>query len=133
MNAPGTVILILWVGVGAQELDVARFYRAPSSDLTDDAWNGAGLSRAVKACAWIFNVDAFERRRKTVGIALPAHFAVGQDIDARNFLVSDSEERRVVLRLLQPLVANPPEFPRADARDISTEFCHGRSANQVVR
>ena len=66
--------------------------------------------------AGMIEVDAFERGGEAIGIALPPHLAVGQDIDAGALLVADRQECRVVLRLLEPLRRDPPQSLRAHPR-----------------
>jgi hypothetical protein len=60
------------------------------------------VSAAIQRRAGIIDIDALQRRCKAVRVALTTHFAVGNDVEARAFLVSDREERRIVLSLLQP-------------------------------
>ncbi len=61
-------------------------------------------------------IDAGERVREAVGVALAAHLAVGDDVDARAFHIADRQKRRVVLRLLEPELGHAPDLLRADAR-----------------
>src|SRR5690606_31464819 len=44
------------------------------------------------------------------------HLAVGDDVDARAFLVADRQDRRVILRLLQPRLLDTPQVACACAR-----------------
>ena len=41
-------------------------------------------------------VDTFERGSEAIGIALPAHFAVGDDVEARALLVANGQDGRIV-------------------------------------
>ena len=83
----------------------------------DDARHRLELAgRARRRPAGIVVVDALERRREAIGIALPAHLAVGDDVDAGLLLVADGEERRVVLRRFEKRLGHAPDLARADAR-----------------
>ena len=89
------------LGVGAQELHVAQLDWARAPDLADHARHRRLLARARHHLAGVFEIDALERRREMVGVALAAHLAVGDDVDAGAFHVADGEQGGVVLRLLQ--------------------------------
>ena len=101
--------------IGAQKRHVAHFDGVLSPDRPGNAGNRARLAGAIEARPRIFDVDAFERGCEWVGIALPSHFAVGQDVDSGNFLVADREKRRVVLGLIQPFIADPPKLLGANS------------------
>ena len=74
------------------------------------------MAGAVERGAGIVDVDAVERGGEAVGIALAAHLAVGDDVEADLLLVADRQQRGVVLRLLQPFGRDPPQLLRAHAR-----------------
>ena len=116
VNGPGTVILIVRVGVGAQEFDVAHLDRMLAPHLADDARHRIGMAGAVERRAGIVDVDAFERGGEAVGIALAPHLAVGDDVEAGALLVADREQRGIVLRLIQIFRRDPPQLLRAHAR-----------------
>jgi hypothetical protein len=67
---------------------------------------------AVERRAGIVEIDTVERRREAVGIAFAADLAVGHDVQPGVLLRPDGEQRRVVLRLLQVLRRDAPEFAR---------------------
>jgi hypothetical protein len=64
----------------------------------------------------VVDVDAVERRRKAVGIALAAHLAVAYDIDAGALHLADRQEGGVVLCLLEQRLRHAPERFQSDAR-----------------
>jgi hypothetical protein len=51
---------------------------------------------------------------KPVGVALPAHLPVGQDVQAGLLLRPDGEQGRIVLRLGQVLRVDPPQLAGPD-------------------
>ena len=117
VNGPGTVILIAWLRIGAQETRVARLDRLPAANGTDDSRHRLGAARrARRRLAGIVDIDAVERRRETVGIALAPHLAIGDDIDAGALLIADRQQRRVILRLFQEFRRDTPEIAEAHAR-----------------
>ena len=74
------------------------------------------MAATIKRGARVVEIDAFERRGETVGIALAAHLAVGDDVEAGLLLRFDGEDGGVVLRLVEIFRRNAPELPRAHAR-----------------
>ena len=64
----------------------------------------------------ILQIDAFERGRETVGVALAPDLAVGDDVDAGRFLRADREQRRIVLRFFQKIFFDTPELAGPHAR-----------------
>ena len=122
------------VGVGAQELHVAHFDRMLAPDLADDARHRIGMAGAVERGAGIVDVDAFERGGEAVGVALAAHLAVGDDVEAGALLVADREQRRVVLRLRREIPARRATVPsRARAAESGRRASRGRSASPAAR
>ncbi len=103
------------VGVGLQELQVADLDRMLAADRPDHARHRVRVAAAVEGRAGIVDVDPLERRREPVRVALAPHLTVGHDVEPRELLVADGEDRRVVLCLLQPLRRDSPELRRADA------------------
>jgi len=61
-------------------------------------------------------VDALERGRESIGVALPPHFPVGDHVDAGPLHVLDGEPCRVVLGLLEERLRYLPELTRSHAR-----------------
>ena len=92
VNGPGHRHLDRAVGVGAQKFDVAHFDRMPAPDPADDARHWIGMAGAIERRAGIIDVDAFERGREAVGIALATHLAVGDDIEAGALLIADRQQ-----------------------------------------
>src|SRR5262245_30862477 len=78
------------------------------------------MAGAVERCAGVVDVNAIERRREAVGVALASDLAVGDDVEPGLLLRPDREQGRVVLRLLDPRLGNSPKFLRAYARRKST-------------
>ena len=74
------------------------------------------MAGAVERGAGIVDVDAFERGRKSVGIALAPLLAVGDDVEACTLLVADGEQCGVILRLLEIFRRDTPQFLGAYAR-----------------
>ena len=87
-----------------------------AADRTDDARDRIGMARAVEGRARVVDVDAVERGRESVRVALAAHLAVGDDVEAGALLIPDGQQRRVVLRLLQELGRNSPQLVRPSSR-----------------
>ena len=116
MNGPGTVILIRPVRDRAQELDVAHLDRPRAPDRPDDARHRVLVAGAVERDAGLVEVDAVERGREAVRVALAPHLAVGDDVDAGALHVLHGEPRRVVLRLLEERLGHAPELARPHAR-----------------
>ena len=102
--------------MAAQEFEVLDFDRMLAADLADDARHRIGVARAVERNAGIVDVDAFERGREAVRIALAADFAVGDDVEPSLLLRLDREDRRVVLRLGEVRLGDAPKLLRPHAR-----------------
>jgi hypothetical protein len=66
------------------------------------------VAAAVERGARVVDVDAVQRGREPVGVALPARLAVGQDVQAGLLLRPDGQQRGVALRLLQVGGIDPP-------------------------
>ena len=114
------VILTGTAGVGLQELEVAQLDRVLPADPPDHAGDRVGVAAAVERGPRVVDVDALERGGEAVRVALAPHLAVGDDVEAGPLLIADGEDGGVVLRLLEPLRADPPELvgphPRREAR-----------------
>ena len=104
------------LGVGLQKFQVAHLDRMLPADFSGDARHGIGMAAPVERRARIVEIDAFERRGETVRIALPPHLAVGDDVEPGAFLVADRKDRRVILRLVEELRRDPPQFLRPHTR-----------------
>ena len=74
------------------------------------------MAGAIDRDAGVVEIDAVERGREAVRVALPAHLAVADHVDAGFLHVSDREQRGVVLSLLQEAFFYAPELSRAHAR-----------------
>ena len=98
------------LGVTAQEFHIARFDRMRAADRTDDARHRGGKTCLRHHLARLAGCNAFERGRETVGIAFPPHLAIGDDVDAGALHVADRKQRRIVLRLLEPRLGDPPQI-----------------------
>jgi hypothetical protein len=85
-------------------------------DPAGDARHRVRVAGAVEGGAGIVEIDAFQRRGEAVGIALAAHLAIGDDVEAGALLVADGEDGGVVLRLLEIFRRDPPQLQRAHAR-----------------
>ena len=57
-----------------------------------------------------------ERRGQPVGIALAAHFAVADNVDSRQFLIGEGDDRCVILRLGKKRRRHTPKLLRTNAR-----------------
>ena len=82
----------------------------------DDARHGVRMAAAIERHARVVDVDAVERGRKAVRVALAADFAVGDDVETGRFLGADGEHRRVVLCLGEQRLRYAPQLARAYAR-----------------
>ena len=130
MNGPGSVIFALRVGVAAQEFHVGDLDRRAAPDPADDARHRHGAARPVGDERRLVVVDAVERGGEAVGVAFPAHLAVGDDVDAGALHVADRQQRGVVLRLRQIGLGDAPQLVHAHARHRVLE--HG-AIDQPVR
>ena len=102
--------------VRAQELEVAHLHRVLALDRADHARHRVRMAAAVQRRARVVDVDAFERGREAVRVALAPHLAVGDDVQPGALLVGDREPRGVVVRLLQVGRIDPPQLAGADPR-----------------
>ena len=100
--------LDLAVGVGAQELDVARADGPGAADRADHQRRRVRRPLARDRGARSLGVKAFQRRREMVRVTFAPHLPIGYDVDAGSLLVADGEQGRVVLRLGQPLFFDAP-------------------------
>ena len=110
------MILIRRSVLCAQELDVAHLDRPRAPDRADDARDRVLVAGAVERDAGVVEVDALERGREAVRVALPPHLSVRDDVHARELHVLHRDSRRVVLGLLEELLRHPPELARPHPR-----------------
>ena len=109
--------------VRLEELCVADLHRMAPGDRADDARDRVRVPAAVERGPRVVDVDAVERGREAVRVALAAHLAVGDDVQARALLVEDRQPRRVVLGLLDPRRVDTPQLARPHARrEAGTEL-----------
>ena len=104
------------VGVRAEESQVVYLDRVPAPDRPGDPRHRVGVPAAVKRGARVVDVHAVQRGREPVGVALPAHLAVGDDVQARVLLRPDGQQRRVLLSLPEVGRIHPPQFQRPGPR-----------------
>ena len=64
----------------------------------------------------IIYVDAFKRIGKVVEIALPANFAITNDINASLVLVMQYDQGCIILCFLKQVLAGSPNLPHPHAR-----------------
>src|SRR6478672_10106103 len=103
------------VGVRAQELEVADFDRVWPGDGSDHARHRVRMPTAIQRLAGVVDVDAVERGREVVRVALATDLAVGNDVEAGAFLRTDRKQGRVVLGLGEVLGSRPPQLTGPDA------------------
>ena len=77
----------------------------------------------------LVEVEALERIRKVVRVALAADLAVRDDVDPRLLHVLHGEPRRVVLRLYEPGLVHAPQLVRG-TRGGSLPASFSRSISQ---
>src|SRR5512134_1575148 len=65
----------------AEELDVPDLDRPRAADRADDPWDGVLVPRAIEGDAGRVQIDAVERCREAVAVALAPHLPVGDDVD----------------------------------------------------
>jgi hypothetical protein len=103
------------VRAGAQKFYVLDLDRVLAGNLADHARHRIGFAAAIERGAGIVDIDPRQRGGETVGIAFPADFAVGDDIEPGFFLLADYQQGGVILRLRQIFRRNASKFPRAGA------------------
>ena len=121
------------VGVAAQEAQVVDLDRPRAADLADDPRHRVRPAGAAGDHRGVVDVEALERGREAVGVALAPDLAVGDDVDAGALLVGDRERGRVVLRLLRGRAPRRATAPaRARAAEASRGASRGRSASRAA-
>ena len=99
-----------------EEAHVTDLDRLAAADRPVHDRHGNLRARAADDLADAIACDTVERVRELVRVALAADFAVRDDVDAGALLLADRDDRRVVLRLLEPLGWDPPDLARTHAR-----------------
>src|SRR5206468_1879693 len=74
------------------------------------------LAAARPRLAGTVDIDALERGREAVRVALASHLAVAHDIDARSLHIADCQHGGIVLRLLEQRLRYAPEGLQSNAR-----------------
>ena len=122
--------LRLALGVAPQERHVGDLDRLPRRwILPTTRGTSDRAARPVGDGGGVVVVDALERGGEAVGVALAAHLAVGDDVDAGALHVADRQQRRVVLRLLQIRLGDAPQLAQR-ARAAPSSFSMARSTSQ---
>ena len=120
--------------VRAQELQVADLDGVAPRDGPDDPRHRVGMAAAVERGARVVDVDALERGGEAVGVALPTHLAIRDDVQPGALLVRDGQARRVVVRLLQVARGRrATAHARARAAGSARAAARGRSASRAAR
>ena len=78
----------------AEELDVANLDRPGAADRSDDARHGILVAGAIQSDAGRIQIDALERRREAIAVALSPHLPVRDDVDPGQLHVPDGEAGR---------------------------------------
>jgi hypothetical protein len=120
VNGPGSVTLTARSVLALRNSRSATWIGARAPHRADDARDRDRVAAAVQRRPRVVEVDPGERRGEAVGIALAADLAVGDDVQARQLLVADGDERGVVLGLLQVLRVDAPQLARTHARGNAT-------------
>ena len=108
--------LDLTIRVSSQELHIPHVDRAQPPNAPDDPRHERRLAGAADHGTRIIEVDAVERGRKPVEVALAPHLAVRHDIDAGALLIANGNQRGIVLCLLEKLGGDAPELPHPHTR-----------------
>ncbi len=74
------------------------------------------MAAAIQRRARIVEIDALERGRKSVRVALAADLSVGDDVEAGFLLRLDRHDGRIVLGLGQIRLGHAPQLARAHPR-----------------
>src|SRR5690606_19792221 len=117
-------------GGSAQELDVADRHGPRAAHRADDSRHGGAFADPIDDRAGPLDVDPFERGRETVRVALAAHLAVGDHVEAGALHVADREQRGFVLRRVEAIRWNAPQLVGAYARYLARE---PRAIDQPIR
>ena len=105
------------VRLRAKEGHVAHLDRSRPPQFSDDAGHDLHPSgRARRHLGRIVAIHPFKRGRKSIGVAFPPNFTVGDDIDSRALLIADRENCCVVLRLVEQGSFHSPKVARTGSR-----------------
>ena len=130
MNGPGIVILIVRSVRARRKADVVDLDRPDAPEWPDDARGRIEQAAPLDERAGVFEIDALEGVREAARVALAAHLAVRDDVDAGPLHVTNRQHGRVVLRLLR---GTPPAPSTARARARAEagvpQAARGRSAS----
>jgi hypothetical protein len=108
----------LTIGIGPQHLQIPQFDRLLAPNRADNARHRNRPPISVDHGARVLDVDAIECRGKTIGIAFPPLFAIGDDIKPGALLIADRQNRGVVLRRFELVRRDEPEIVDAHARHL---------------
>ena len=115
----------------AQVRDVAHLHRPRAPDLADDARHDLARLVAALDLRGVVDVDAVERGREAVEVALAPDLSVRHDVEAGRLLLAHRLVRRVVLRLLEVRLGHAPDGVEPDARRVPRQ--HHLPVHQPVR
>ena len=116
VNGPGSVILASLPVLRRRNCMSRTSTGVAAAHLADRARHHGVAAGAVPHHRRRVDVDAVERGREAVGIALAPHLAVGDDVDAGALHVADRDQGRVVLRLFEERLRHAPHLLQAHAR-----------------
>ena len=114
VNGPGEGDLERPVGVAPQLGDDVDLDGGAAPDRSDHPRNGDGRPRAVDGLSGAVDVDAVERGREAVRVALAADLAVGDDVESDALLLVHGEGDGVPLGFGEVLLVDPPQVVGAD-------------------
>jgi hypothetical protein len=111
---PGERDLEWPIGVASYVLHHIDLDRAAPPDRSDHPRHGDGRPRAIDGYSGPVDVDAVERDGEAVGVALPADFAIGDDVEPDALLLVHRQRDGVVVGLGEVVAVDPPEVAGAD-------------------
>ena len=104
------------IGVGLQELQVTDLNGQPAPNRADHTWHQRCTSRWSADLGGVVQVQAIERCREAVRIALAAYLAIGDDVDAGQFHAANRQQGCVVLRPGEVRLWNAPHLCHSHTR-----------------
>jgi hypothetical protein len=107
-----------------------RLDRMLAPNLAGNARHRDHLAEPVRGLARLVEIDAVERGRKMVGVALARLLAVADDIEAGAFLLAHRQNCRVVLRGFPMILVDQPEVIGAQSHHRFDQFV---AVDQPVR
>src|SRR5207302_3218189 len=87
----GNRVFDLVVRIGPQELQIPDFDWMLPANLADDSRHRIRMTAAVERSPGMINVHSFEGGGKTVRITFASDLTVGDDVEARAFLIPDRQ------------------------------------------